>query len=38
MEMLLRKRSEARDETKYDVVAGWRRSIQRQLLNGVIPS
>jgi hypothetical protein len=34
----LRKRSEARVETKYDAVAGWRRSLQRQLSNGVIPS
>jgi hypothetical protein len=30
--------SEARVETKYDAVAGWRRSLQRQLSNGVIPS
>jgi predicted alpha/beta hydrolase len=35
---LERTRSEARIETKYGTVAGWRRSLQRQLSNGVIPS
>jgi hypothetical protein len=34
----IRTRSEARDETKYGAVAGWQRSLQRQLSNGVIPS
>jgi hypothetical protein len=34
----LRTRSEARVETKYDAVAGWRLSLQRQLSNGVILS
>jgi hypothetical protein len=36
--LILRTRSEARVETMYDAVAGWRRSLQRQLSNGVIPS
>jgi hypothetical protein len=31
----LQTRSETRVETKYDAVAGWRRSLQRQLSNGV---
>jgi hypothetical protein len=34
----LRTRSKARVETKYDAVAGWRRSLQRLLYNGVVPS